>query len=96
MLDRIHVTIVDQAGKDHIFEVAEGDNLLDIAQANDLDMEGKSGLHYQIRQFFLTVPSLQERVEDLVRAQHVMLSLKIPKNTTSSETHRTMRRICWD
>ncbi|KAI9725027.1 MAG: mitochondrial matrix iron-sulfur protein [Candelaria pacifica] len=39
----LHVTIVDQEGKEHTFEVAEGDNLLDIAQANDLDMEGACG-----------------------------------------------------
>ncbi|KAI9775953.1 MAG: mitochondrial matrix iron-sulfur protein [Candelina submexicana] len=39
----LHVTIVDQDSKEHTFEVAEGDNLLDIAQANDLDMEGACG-----------------------------------------------------
>lgn len=38
--DRLHVTIVDKDGEKHTFEVAEGDNLLDIAQANDLEMEG--------------------------------------------------------
>lgn len=36
------VTIVDKEGEGHKFEVADGDNLLDIAQANDLEMEGKS------------------------------------------------------
>lgn len=38
--DRINVTIVDKDGDKHDFQVAEGDNLLDIAQANDLEMEG--------------------------------------------------------
>jgi len=39
-LDRRHVTIIDKEGEEHKFEVADGDNLLDIAQANDLEMEG--------------------------------------------------------
>ncbi len=40
-LDRIHVTFIDKEGDEHTFEVAKGDNLLDIAQANDLEMEGE-------------------------------------------------------
>lgn len=40
MSDRLHVTFVDKEGEEHTFEVAKGDNLLDIAQDNDLDMEG--------------------------------------------------------
>lgn len=31
---------MDKDGKRHTYEVAEGDNLLDIAQENDLEMEG--------------------------------------------------------
>ncbi|KZF20299.1 ferredoxin [Xylona heveae TC161] len=41
--EEIHVTFVDKDGDEHNFEVAEGDNLLDIAQANDLEMEGACG-----------------------------------------------------
>lgn len=37
---RRHVTFVDKDGDEHTFAVADGDNLLDIAQANDLEMEG--------------------------------------------------------
>lgn len=37
---RLHVTFIDKDGDEHTFEVSEGDNLLDIAQANDLEMEG--------------------------------------------------------
>ena len=40
---RLKVTIVDQQNHAHTFEVAEGDNLLDIAQANELEMEGACG-----------------------------------------------------
>jgi hypothetical protein len=39
--EELHVTFIDKDGDRHEFEVAEGDNLLDIAQANDLEMEGK-------------------------------------------------------
>ncbi|KAF1346002.1 2Fe-2S ferredoxin-type domain-containing protein [Delphinella strobiligena] len=37
------VTFVDKDGDEHTFTVADGDNLLDIAQANDLEMEGACG-----------------------------------------------------
>ncbi|KAI5196119.1 ferredoxin [Aureobasidium subglaciale] len=37
------VTFVDKEGDEHTFVVADGDNLLDIAQANDLEMEGACG-----------------------------------------------------
>ena len=40
---RLHVTIVDQAGLPHKYEVAAGANLLDIAQHHDLEMEGACG-----------------------------------------------------
>lgn len=43
MADRRKVTFIDKDGDEHTFEVADGDNLLDIAQANDLEMEG--GFH---------------------------------------------------
>jgi ferredoxin len=39
----LHVTFIDKDSDTHNFEVAEGDNLLDIAQANDLEMEGACG-----------------------------------------------------
>jgi len=41
--EELHITFVDKDGEQHTFEVAEGDNLLDIAQANDLEMEGACG-----------------------------------------------------
>ncbi|KAF2436846.1 ferredoxin [Tothia fuscella] len=37
------ITFIDKDGDEHTFEVADGDNLLDIAQANDLEMEGACG-----------------------------------------------------
>ena len=41
---RLHVTFIDKDGDKHEFEVAAGDNLLDIAQANDIEMEGMAFL----------------------------------------------------
>lgn len=40
---RLHVKFIDKDGQEYDFEVSEGDNLLDIAQANDLEMEGACG-----------------------------------------------------
>lgn len=37
---RVHVTFIDKEGLESTFAVGEGDNLLDIAQSEDIDMEG--------------------------------------------------------
>jgi ferredoxin len=37
---RINVTFIDKDGVKIELQVSEGDNLLDIAQANDIEMEG--------------------------------------------------------
>ncbi|KAF2743173.1 ferredoxin [Sporormia fimetaria CBS 119925] len=41
--EELTVTFIDKEGHSHEFKVKEGDNLLDIAQANDLEMEGACG-----------------------------------------------------
>ena len=41
--EELHITFVDKDGERHTLEVAAGDNLLDIAQAHDLEMEGEFG-----------------------------------------------------
>lgn len=41
--EELHITFISKDGLQHTFEVAEGDNLLDIAQAHNLDMEGACG-----------------------------------------------------
>jgi ferredoxin len=38
-----HITFIEKDSSRHTFTVADGDNLLDIAQANDLEMEGACG-----------------------------------------------------
>lgn len=40
MPHRLHVTFIDKEGDEHTFKVAQGDNLLDVAQNEDLEMEG--------------------------------------------------------
>lgn len=51
MIRRLHVTFIDKEGDEHTFEVAAGDHLLDIAQANDLEMEGQYSdvLHFDVK-----------------------------------------------
>jgi hypothetical protein len=46
---RLNITFVDKEGDEHTFVVANGDNLLDIALENDLDMEGWGILNYKVR-----------------------------------------------
>ncbi|KAI4121732.1 MAG: hypothetical protein LQ338_006200 [Usnochroma carphineum] len=41
--EELHVTFIDKEGSEHTFEVSAGDNLMDIAQAEDLEMEGACG-----------------------------------------------------
>ncbi|KAI0157990.1 ferredoxin [Hypoxylon sp. FL1284] len=41
--EELHVTFIDKDGKEHKIAVCKGDNLLDIAQAHDLEMEGACG-----------------------------------------------------
>jgi hypothetical protein len=39
--EELYITFIDKEGDEHKFAVSKGDNLLDIAQANDLEMEGR-------------------------------------------------------
>lgn len=41
--EELHVTYILKDGSQKTYEVADGDTLLDIAQANNLDMEGACG-----------------------------------------------------
>ncbi|KAF4983190.1 hypothetical protein FZEAL_1347 [Fusarium zealandicum] len=41
--EELWVTFIEKDGEEHKIAVAAGDNLLDIAQANDLEMEGACG-----------------------------------------------------
>ncbi|KAG5999354.1 mitochondrial matrix iron-sulfur protein [Claviceps pusilla] len=41
--EELYVTFIEKDGQEHKFAVSAGDNLLDIAQANDVEMEGACG-----------------------------------------------------
>ncbi|CCE83251.1 Piso0_003823 [Millerozyma farinosa CBS 7064] len=41
--EELKITFITKEGEQHTYEVAEGDNILDIAQAHNLDMEGACG-----------------------------------------------------
>lgn len=41
--EELYVTFIDKEGREHKIAVSKGDNLLDIAQAHDLEMEGACG-----------------------------------------------------
>ncbi|KAK3997535.1 2Fe-2S ferredoxin-type domain-containing protein [Cladorrhinum sp. PSN332] len=41
--EELYVTFIDKEGAEHKIAVCKGDNLLDIAQAHDLEMEGACG-----------------------------------------------------
>ncbi|KAI1340820.1 ferredoxin [Xylariaceae sp. FL0016] len=41
--EELYITFIDKEDKEHKLAVSKGDNLLDIAQANDLEMEGACG-----------------------------------------------------
>ena len=40
-MGRLYVTFVDKDGDEHKIAVSAGNNLLEIAQAHDIEMEGK-------------------------------------------------------
>ncbi|KAI0407399.1 adrenodoxin-like protein, mitochondrial precursor [Xylaria palmicola] len=41
--EELYVTFIDKEDREHKIAVSAGDNLLDVAQANDLEMEGACG-----------------------------------------------------
>ena len=42
---RLYVTFIDKEGDEHKIAVSKGDNLLDVAQANYIEMEGQQQIH---------------------------------------------------
>jgi len=46
-LGRLYVTFVDKEGDEHKIAVSKGNNLLEIAQAHDIEMEGKLSTSYK-------------------------------------------------
>lgn len=76
---RLKVTFIDKDGDSHTFEVAKGDNLLDIAQANDLEMEGEFNTPAPIP----VVPphtDSSRRLRRLLRLQHLPRHNRRPRH----------------
>ncbi|KAL6241950.1 mitochondrial matrix iron-sulfur protein [Rhinocladiella similis] len=83
--EELHVTIVDKDGEKHTFEVAEGDNLLDIAQANDLEMEGACGGSCACSTCHVVVESddMYDRIPEASDDENDMLDLAFGLTETS-------------
>tara|TARA_R110002060_G_scaffold4969_2_gene7721 strand:- start:878 stop:1237 length:360 start_codon:yes stop_codon:yes gene_type:complete len=90
-MNRLYVTFVDKEGDEHKIAVNEGDNLLTIAQANDIEMEGK----FSSSQNRFKSNTQQVLVKDHVHAQHAMSLSKTKICSIRSQKQTTMRTICW-
>ncbi|KAH8702226.1 2Fe-2S iron-sulfur cluster binding domain protein [Talaromyces proteolyticus] len=79
--EEINVTFIDKDGEKYDFQVSEGDNLLDIAQANDLEMEGScacSTCHVIVED-----PNLYDRMPEPDDDENDMLDLAFGLTETS-------------
>ncbi|KAJ5280241.1 hypothetical protein N7478_005613 [Penicillium angulare] len=83
--EEINVTFVDKDGTSVHLQVAEGDNLLDIAQANDLEMEGACGGSCACSTCHVIVDSLDmfDKMEEPSDDENDMLDLAFGLTETS-------------
>ncbi|CRG87310.1 Adrenodoxin homolog, mitochondrial [Talaromyces islandicus] len=83
--EEINVTFIDKDGEKYDFQVSEGDNLLDIAQANDLEMEGACGGSCACSTCHVIVedPDLYDRMPEPDDDENDMLDLAFGLTETS-------------
>ncbi|EAU31189.1 hypothetical protein ATEG_08016 [Aspergillus terreus NIH2624] len=83
--EEINVTFIDKDGQKIDFQVAEGDNLLDIAQANDLEMEGACGGSCACSTCHVIVedPDMFDKMEEPTDDENDMLDLAFGLTETS-------------
>lgn len=83
--EEINVSFIDKDGQKFDFQVAEGDNLLDIAQANDLEMEGACGGSCACSTCHVIVedPEMYDRMEEPSDDENDMLDLAFGLTETS-------------
>lgn len=96
--EELWVTFIDKDGQEIKVAVNKGDNLLDIAQAHDVEMEGKlpPAAHAPIPELWLTLMVLgQAHVVAPARARRVMSSCGTRTITTGYPSRTTMRTTCW-
>lgn len=83
--EELKVTFIDKDAHSHTFEVSAGDNLLDIAQANDLEMEGACGGSCACSTCHVIVedPDMYDRMEEPDDDENDMLDLAFGLTETS-------------
>lgn len=83
--EEINVTFIDKDGTKVDLQVAEGDNLLDIAQANDLEMEGACGGSCACSTCHVIVedPDMFDKMEEPSDDENDMLDLAFGLTETS-------------
>ncbi|KAL4894591.1 2Fe-2S ferredoxin-type domain-containing protein [Aspergillus ambiguus] len=83
--EEINVTFIDKDGTKVDLQVAEGDNLLDIAQANDLEMEGACGGSCACSTCHVIVedPDMFDKMEEPTDDENDMLDLAFGLTETS-------------
>lgn len=82
--EELHVTFITKEGEQIHVEVAEGDNLLDIAQANNLDMEGACGGSCACSTCHVIVdPEFYDKMEEPDDDENDMLDLAFGLTETS-------------
>ncbi|OAX77019.1 hypothetical protein ACJ72_08687 [Emergomyces africanus] len=83
--EELNVTFIDKDGEKHDFQVAKGDNLLDIAQANDLEMEGACGGSCACSTCHVIVedPDMYDKMEEPDDDENDMLDLAFGLTETS-------------
>ncbi|KAL3459832.1 2Fe-2S ferredoxin-type domain-containing protein [Aspergillus heterothallicus] len=83
--EEINVSFIDKDGEKYEFQVSEGDNLLDIAQANDLEMEGACGGSCACSTCHVIVedPDMFDKMEEPSDDENDMLDLAFGLTETS-------------
>ncbi|BDD58693.1 mitochondrial matrix iron-sulfur protein [Monascus purpureus] len=83
--EEINVSFIDKDGEKYDFQVSEGDNLLDIAQANDLEMEGACGGSCACSTCHVIVedPEMFDKMEEPSDDENDMLDLAFGLTETS-------------
>ncbi|RDW93161.1 ferredoxin family 2Fe-2S iron-sulfur cluster binding protein [Aspergillus mulundensis] len=83
--EEINVSFIDKDGEKWDFQVSEGDNLLDIAQANDLEMEGACGGSCACSTCHVIVedPDMFDKMEEPSDDENDMLDLAFGLTETS-------------
>ncbi|KKZ68877.1 hypothetical protein EMCG_00048 [[Emmonsia] crescens] len=83
--EELNVTFIDKDGEKYNFQVAKGDNLLDIAQANDLEMEGACGGSCACSTCHVIVedPDMYDKMEEPDDDENDMLDLAFGLTETS-------------